>query len=282
MLENALYIVPTPIGNLSDITYRAVEVLKAATLIAAEDTRHSRIFLDSIGVKNTRMVSCHDHNEAERADLIAGEVAKGGLVALISDAGTPLISDPGFRVVRELAARNVKVIALPGPCAAITALSVAGLPTDRFTFRGFLPVKEQELRAAIADLHNIECTTVFYESPRRVLTTVKMMGELIPEHPLVLCRELTKTFESVYRLKAAEAAAFLEADANRLKGEFVLIVGVPEKTASGETLSPEVVRALEELIALAPVKAVCRALAPLTGLRVNALYEKAMELKERA
>ena len=139
MLDSALYIVPTPIGNMQDITLRAIEVLKNATLIAAEDTRHSKLLLDHIGVKGTRMISCHDHNEEQRVEIIKNEIEKGGSVALISDAGTPLISDPGYRVVSLCAKLNVKVVPLPGPCAAITALEMAGLPTDSFLFAGFLP-----------------------------------------------------------------------------------------------------------------------------------------------
>ena len=143
-MDSALYIVPTPIGNLDDITLRAIDVLKSATLIAAEDTRHSKILLDKLGISGKKMISCHDHNEGERAELIIEEVRAGGVVALISDAGSPLINDPGYRVVTICAEQGVKVVPLPGPCALITALEASALPTDKFMFCGFFPVKEKE------------------------------------------------------------------------------------------------------------------------------------------
>ena len=148
-MDSALYIVPTPIGNLDDITLRAIEVLKSATLIAAEDTRHSKILLDKLGISGKKMISCHDHNEGERADLIIEEVRAGGVVALISDAGSPLINDPGYRVVTICAEQGVKVVPLPGPCALITALEASALPTDKFMFCGFFPVKEKELTGVL-------------------------------------------------------------------------------------------------------------------------------------
>lgn len=281
MLESALYITATPIGNLSDVSRRAIEVLQAATLIAAEDTRHSKIFLNSIGVSGTRMISCHDHNEAERADLIEEEIKKGGIVALISDAGTPLISDPGFRVVRELGGRGVKIIPIPGCCAAIAALCVGGLPTDEFLFKGFLPVKDKELKEAAEQLRAVSCTTVFYESPRRILNTVKVLGEIIPKRSLVLCRELTKAFESVYRLTTDTAYDFLIEDENRTKGEFVILVGPAPKKEDKEEIEPKVLKALEELIAATPAKLACKVLSDLTGVSKNALYSRALALKNK-
>ncbi len=277
MLESALYIVPTPIGNLNDITLRALEVLRAATLIAAEDTRHTRTLLDHFGVGSVRMISCHDHNEESRVDIIAAEVGQGGIVALVSDAGTPLISDPGFKVVRALHERGVKVVPLPGPCAAITALEAGGLPTDRFLFAGFLPVKEAELTAVISSLASCGHTTVFYEAPHRLLRTLSLMAELIPEQELAVCKELTKTFERVFHLKAREAPAFMQAEPERLKGEFVLIVGpAPQRE---EEIPAAVQEALAALIAHAPVKLVCQQLSALCGINKNDLYKLALSLK---
>ena len=279
MLESALYIVPTPIGNLDDITLRAIEVLKNATLIAAEDTRHSKILLDKLGVLNPKMISCHDHNEEQRASIIIEEVNKGGIVALISDAGSPLINDPGYKVVTLCSKANVKVIPLPGPCALITALEASALPTDKFMFNGFFPVKEKELVETIESLKGVDYTAVFYEAPRRILNTMEKIAQILPEHDVTLCREMTKTFESFYRLKAKDAPAFLEADPDRTKGEFVVAIGALKEDQGA--ISPQIVDALKTLVQTTPVKVACNVVANLTGLKKNDLYNLALELKEK-
>ena len=279
MLESALYIVPTPIGNLDDITLRAIEVLKNATLIAAEDTRHSKILLDKLGVLNPKMISCHDHNEEQRASIIIEEVNKGGIVALISDAGSPLINDPGYKVVTLCSKANVKVIPLPGPCALITALEVSALPTDKFMFNGFFPVKEKELVETIESLKGVDYTAVFYEAPRRILNTMEKVAQILPEHDVTLCREMTKTFESFYRLKAKDTPAFLEADPDRTKGEFVVAIGALKEDQGA--ISPQIVDALKTLVQTTPVKVACNVVANLTGLKKNDLYNLALELKEK-
>lgn len=279
MLESALYIVPTPIGNLDDITLRAIEVLKNATLIAAEDTRHSKILLDKLGVLNPKMISCHDHNEEQRASIIIDEVNKGGIVALISDAGSPLINDPGYKVVTLCSKANVKVIPLPGPCALITALEASALPTDKFMFNGFFPVKEKELVETIESLKGVDYTAVFYEAPRRILNTMEKVAQILPEHDVTLCREMTKTFESFYRLKAKDAPAFLEADPDRTKGEFVVAIGALKEDQGA--ISPQIVDALKTLVQTTPVKVACNVVANLTGLKKNELYNLALELKEK-
>ncbi|MBQ2267218.1 MAG: 16S rRNA (cytidine(1402)-2'-O)-methyltransferase [Succinivibrio sp.] len=279
MLESALYIVPTPIGNLDDITLRAIEVLKNATLIAAEDTRHSKILLDKLGVLNPKMISCHDHNEEQRASIIIEEVNKGGIVALISDAGSPLINDPGYKVVTLCSKANVKVIPLPGPCALITALEASALPTDKFMFNGFFPVKEKELVETIESLKGVDYTAVFYEAPRRILNTMEKVAQILPEHDVTLCREMTKTFESFYRLKAKDAPAFLEADPDRTKGEFVVAIGALKEDQGA--ISPQIVDALKTLVQTTPVKVACNVVANLTGLKKNDLYNLALELKEK-
>ena len=278
MLESALYIVPTPIGNLDDITLRAIEVLKNATLIAAEDTRHSKILLDKLGISGTRMISCHDHNEEQRADVIIEEVKKGGIVALISDAGSPLINDPGYRVVTICSKADVKVVPLPGPCALITALEASALPTDKFMFCGFFPVKEKELTETVQALANVDYTAVFYETPRRIIDTMEIVGKVLPEHDVTLCREMTKTFESFYRLKAKDAVEFLKADADRTKGEFVVAIGTLKVETS--SIPANVEKALKELIKTSPVKQVAAVLADLTGIKKNDLYNLALKLKE--
>ena len=279
MLESALYIVPTPIGNLDDITLRAIEVLKNATLIAAEDTRHSKILLDKLGVLNPKMISCHDHNEEQRASIIIEEVNKGGIVALISDAGSPLINDPGYKVVTLCSKANVKVVPLPGPCALITALEASALPTDKFMFNGFFPVKEKELVETIESLKGVDYTAVFYEAPRRILNTMEKVAQILPDHDVTLCREMTKTFESFYRLKAKDTPAFLEADPDRTKGEFVVAIGALKEDQGA--ISPQIVDALKTLVQTTPVKVACNVVANLTGLKKNDLYNLALELKEK-
>ena len=279
MLESALYIVPTPIGNLDDITLRAIEVLKNATLIAAEDTRHSKILLDKLGVLNPKMISCHDHNEEQRASIIIDEVNKGGIVALISDAGSPLINDPGYKVVTLCSKANVKVIPLPGPCALITALEASALPTDKFMFNGFFPVKEKELVETIESLKGVDYTAVFYEAPRRILNTMEKVAQILPEHDVTLCREMTKTFESFYRLKAKDAPAFFVSFPDRTKGEFVVAIGALKEDQGA--ISPQIVDALKTLVQTTPVKVACNVVANLTGLKKNELYNLALELKEK-
>lgn len=279
-MESALYIVPTPIGNLDDITLRAIDVLKSATLIAAEDTRHSKILLDKLGISGKKMISCHDHNEGERADLIIEEVRAGGVVALISDAGSPLINDPGYRVVTICAEQGVKVVPLPGPCALITALEASALPTDKFMFCGFFPVKEKELTGVLESLKSADYTAVFYEAPRRIIDTMELMAKILPDHDVTLCREMTKTFESFYRLKAKEAPEFLKADPDRTKGEFVVAIGAVKQESS--EIDPKIAGALEELIKTSPVKTVANVLASITGIKKNDLYNLALELKDKS
>ena len=279
-MESALYIVPTPIGNLDDITLRAIEVLKNATLIAAEDTRHSKILLDKLGISGKKMISCHDHNEGERAELIISEVRSGGVVALISDAGSPLINDPGYRVVTICAEQGVKVVPLPGPCALITALEASALPTDKFMFCGFFPVKEKELTGVLESLKSADYTAVFYEAPRRIVDTMELMAKILPDHDVTLCREMTKTFESFYRLKAKDAPEFLKADPDRTKGEFVVAIGAVKQESS--EVDPKIVSAIEELIKTSPVKTVANVLASITGIKKNDLYNLALELKDKS
>ncbi len=282
MLENALYIVPTPIGNLSDITLRAIEVLKEATLIAAEDTRHSKILLESFNIHGKKMLSCHDHNEQERAQKIVEEVKNGGSVALVSDAGTPLINDPGYKLVSICVKEGVMVIPLPGPCALITALEGSGLPTDKFMFLGFFPVKEHDLDDCLKSLEHADYTAVFYETPRRILATAERIAAILPERRLAICRELTKTFESFYRLKASEAPAFLAASPDRVKGEFVVAIGGEDKDSKEVIIDAKLESAIVELTKTAPLKQVVSVLSELCGVKKNTLYEYALKLKNKA
>ena len=222
-----LYVVATPIGNLDDLTARAARVLGQVSRVAAEDTRHSGRLLAHLGL-NKPMLSLHEHNEARRVDTLDSYLAAGEDIALISDAGTPLISDPGFVLVRELRARNRHIVPIPGPCALITALSGAGLPTDRFVFAGFLPAKPGARRQALEDWKKREETLVFYESPHRIVHTLEALQEQMAGRDVVLARELTKTFETFLHGTPASLLEQLTADPNQARGEFVVIVaGAP-------------------------------------------------------
>lgn len=227
-----LYVVATPIGNLDDLSPRAARVLAEVSRIAAEDTRHSARLLAHLGV-NTPMLSLHEHNEARRVDTLDAYLQAGENIALISDAGTPLICDPGFVLVRELRLRGRYVVALPGPCALVTALSGAGLPTDRFTFGGFLPAKSGARRQALEQWQTREETLVFYESPHRIVHTLEALREQMPERSVVLARELTKTFETFLQGTPEELLAQIADDPNQARGEFVvMLAGAPPVTQS--------------------------------------------------
>ena len=282
MIESALYIVPTPIGNLSDITFRAVEVLKAATLIAAEDTRHSRILLDKLGIASVKMISCNDHNEAERTEIIAKETESGGIVALISDAGTPMISDPGYKLVSSLVERGVKVFPLPGPCAAITALCASAMPTDRFFFSGFLPVKDKELTDKLESIRTAPYPVVFYESPRRIINTLNKIALMDADRKVALCREMTKTFETIYRMKVTDLIEHFKEHEDEIRGEFVLIVGPYEAKDNSDEISAKAKAALEKMISSLKVKEACQIVSDLTGESKNSLYDYALTLKDRS
>ncbi len=229
-----LYVVATPIGNLEDLTPRAARILESVSRIAAEDTRHSARLLSHLGIHKP-LLSLHEHNEAHRVETLDGYLEAGESIALISDAGTPLISDPGFILVRELRSRNRHIVPIPGVCALVAALSGAGLPTDRFTFGGFLPAKGGPRRQALEKWLTREETLVFYESPHRIKATLEALVEQMPTRQVVLARELTKTFETFLQGQADELLELLEADPNQARGEFVVIIeGAPAKSAPSE------------------------------------------------
>ena len=277
MTAATLYIVPTPIGNLQDITQRAIDVLGAVDWIAAEDTRHSQKLLQHFSIQ-AKTLSLHDHNEEKRTQMLCNKLLGGESVALISDAGTPLISDPGFVLVRACRANDINVVALPGPCAAITALSASGLATDRFIFEGFLPVKNQARMNVLATLLDRTCTSVFYEAPRRILDTVNdIKTALGPDRHLVLAKELTKTFETYVSDTPDGIIAWLEADAVHQKGEFVLMVaGAPP--ASNE-LPSEAMALLKRLKQDLPLKKAAAIVADHYQLKKNALYQAGLALE---
>ena len=269
-----LYIVPTPIGNLDDITQRAITTLASVDWIAAEDTRHSQKLLQHLSI-STRTMSLHDHNEDKRVAMLCQRLKGGESVALISDAGTPLISDPGFMLVRQCREEGISVVALPGPCAAITALSGSGLPTDRFLFEGFLPVKVQARGEALERLRDRSCTTVFYEAPRRIETTIKDLETRFPARHIVLAKEISKTFETYVSGVAADVLTWLDADPAHHKGEFVLMVApaVVEKQAIPAEAMSLLIALCEEL----PLKRAAAIVAQHFQLKKNALYQAGLE-----
>jgi len=272
----ALYVVPTPLGNLADLTRRAEEILRTVPWVAAEDTRHSGPLLKQLGAR-ARTLPAHQHNEHEAAARIVDRLQAGESVALISDAGTPGISDPGARIVAAVRAAGCKVVPLPGPCAATTALSASGLLDEHFLFYGFLPSKGGQRRQALEALRDTPCALVFYEAPHRVLETVADMATVFGERTLVIARELTKLFETVHSLPLGEALDWLKGDPNRQRGEFVLMLsGAPEGGDDGEGE-----RVLKLLLADGlPTKQAAKLAAAITGAAKNALYERALALKE--
>lgn len=277
-----LYVVATPIGNLDDISARALRVLREVALIAAEDTRHSQRLLQYFGI-GTPLAACHEHNERDQGGRFIGRLLAGEDVALISDAGTPLISDPGFHLVRSARAAGIAVVPVPGACALIAALSAAGLPSDRFIFEGFLPAKAVGRRQRLEALREEPRTLLFYEAPHRLLESVEdMLAVFGPERPALLARELTKTFETLKGLPLAELRDFIAADSNQQRGECVLLVGGWQAPEGEEAISAESLRVLDLLLAEMPVKRAAALAAEITGVRKNLLYQAALERQGKA
>lgn len=280
-----LYVVATPIGNLGDLSARGREVLQTCALIAAEDTRHTGALLQAFGVK-TPLVSLHDHNEAQRAPELVARLEAGISIALVSDAGTPAISDPGYDLVRAAAAAGIDVVAIPGACAAIAALSIAALPTDRFCFEGFLPARGSARRARLTALASEPRTLVFYESPHRVVDTLADSAAAFgAARPAMVGRELTKLHETTYRGTLRELATRAAGDANFARGEIVLVVGGAtasnESAAGGDGHGGQLDRVLEILLAELPLKQAAGLAARLIdGVRDNEAYKRALQLKE--
>jgi len=278
MTTAILYVVSTPIGNLEDLSPRAVNTLKKVDLIAAEDTRHSGRLMQHFSI-STPMLAVHDHNERQRAQALVQKLAAGQSIALISDAGTPLISDPGYHLVSAVRDAGYRVVPIVGPCALIAGLSVSGLSTDRFSFYGFLPAKSSGRRQHLALLAKVTHTQVFYESPHRIVAMVDDIVSVIgPDRQLVLARELTKTFETVYGAPASKVQAWLSADHNQQKGEFVVLIegAEPEQL---QDIGPEEERMLTLLLAELPIKKAAAITAAITGHKKKALYDRALELQ---
>jgi 16S rRNA (cytidine1402-2'-O)-methyltransferase len=271
-----LYVVATPLGNLHDITLRALALLAAVDVIAAEDTRHSQRLLEAHGIR-TRLVAVHQHNEQAAAGQIIEQLGAGRHVALITDAGTPAVSDPGARLVARVRAAGHPVVPLPGPCAAVAALSVSGFAEDGFRFVGFLPAKPGARAAALAEIVDERAAMVFHEAPHRVVECVAdMVAAFGGEREILIAREMTKLHEQIVRMPLAAAAAWFAADVNRVRGEFVLVVAGAPATDGPDA---QAVRVLERLLAELPVKTAARLAAEITGASRNALYALALELR---
>ena len=276
-MKATLSIVATPIGNLGDITLRALEVLRAAHTIACEDTRHARRLLDHYDIR-APLLALHEHNEREATDKLIALLGEDKPVALISDAGTPAISDPGARAVAAVRRAGFGVTPLPGANAAIAALSAAGLDHPEFHFVGFLPAKVGARRTALERLKPLEATLVFYEAPHRVKDCIAALVDVFePQREIVIARELTKLFEETARLPLAEAPAWLAADPNRLRGEFVLLVSTPPPR---EGMDAESERILKLLLAELPLKQAAQLASAITGHARNDLYQRALTLKD--
>jgi len=274
-----LYIVATPIGNLEDIAPRAIRLLSEADIIAAEDTRHSSKLLSQFGI-STKTEPLHEHNERSQVPRLVELLKAGKSIAYITDAGTPLVSDPGFHLVRSARQAGIAVTPVPGACAAIAALSAAGLPSDRFVFEGFPPAKTAARRAAFEKLRAETRTLIFYESPHRIIESLTDMRDIFgPGREAAIARELTKKFETVRDGTLTELLDWIGGDANRQLGEFVILIhGITR--AERDAVDPEAARILKILLEEMPVSQATALAARITGLKKNRLYDYALRLKQ--
>ncbi|MES0873001.1 16S rRNA (cytidine(1402)-2'-O)-methyltransferase [Sinimarinibacterium thermocellulolyticum] len=274
VVRGHLYVVATPIGHLGDLSPRAQAVLGAVDRILAEDTRNARSLLAHFGI-SARLVALHEHNESAASAALVRELRDGASFALISDAGTPLISDPGFVLVRAARAAGVPVVAVPGPCAAIAALSVSGLACDRFVFEGFLPAKPTARRARLQALRDETRTLVLYESSHRIADTAADLAEILDTRPVCLARELTKLHEQSIVMPAAALPSWLAEDADRRRGEFVLLIAGAPETAADDAQGERVLRVLLREL---PPSAAARLAAEISGARRKDLYALALQI----
>lgn len=276
-LEPALYVVATPIGNLRDITLRALDVLAAADVLAAEDTRNTAHLLNHHGISANRMIAVHQHNERSAAEKVITYLQAGQSVAFVSDAGTPAVSDPGALLVHAVRSAGLRVIPVPGASAAIAALSASGLNAPHFLFYGFLPNKSAARCAVLQTLISYQCTLVFYEAPHRIVECVAdLCAVLGGERQIVLAREISKLFETIHTCALCDAGAWLKSDSNQQRGEFVVLVSaaLPEPGLSADTLGT-----LNKLLDELPLKQAVQLAANITGARRNELYQRALQIK---
>lgn len=278
MNEGLLYVVATPIGNLADITLRALETLKAVDAIAAEDTRHTSGLLSHFGISK-KLIAVHEHNEHQSAEKLLSQLKAGENIALVTDAGTPGISDPGAVVVDIVRKAGIKVVPIPGVSAVIAALSAAGIQQNGFLFHGFLPASGASRRKVLESLKSEAVTLVFYEAPHRIVESIADMANVLgAERRVTFARELTKTFETIYSCDLSMASAWLQADANQQRGEFVLLVEA-EPVKDAEEVSVDAQRVLKLLLAELPLKQAVKLATDITGEKKNDLYELALALK---
>lgn len=273
-----LFVVATPIGHLDDMTFRAVDVLKSVSLIAAEDTRQSIQLLKHFNIE-TPLTACHDHNESQKIEQLIEKLKQGQNIALVSDAGTPLISDPGFKLVRAAQQHGIRVTPIPGACAAIAALSAVGLPSDRFSFEGFLSSKSSQRLIQLEKLKDETQTLIFYEAPHRILDSVKNMCDVFGgDRDVGFAREITKTFETIKKMRLDELYEFVKNDHHQQKGEIVLVVAgaSEEKDLTQEKLDTLLKRLLQDL----SVKAASQLVADITGIKKKIAYQRALELTQ--
>jgi 16S rRNA (cytidine1402-2'-O)-methyltransferase len=275
--QSALYVLATPIGNVCDITLRALHVLSIVDAVACEDTRNTAHLMTRYGLHKP-LIAAHEHNEREVAEKLVARLQAGERIALVSDAGTPAVSDPGARIVDAVRNAGLRVLPLPGASAAVTALCASGLVNDSFHFAGFLPAKSKQRENALIALADLASTLVLYEAPHRIIETVDALLQVFgPTRQIVLARELTKQFEEIHRCALADAPDWLRQDENHQRGEFVLLIeAAPAKTDDGA----EADRVLRILLAELPLKQAAALAAQLTGHKKNALYERALILRE--
>ena len=268
-MSGTLYIVSTPIGNLDDISRRAIAVLGEVDWVAAEDTRHSQRMLEQLGVRS-RLISCHDHNESARSEELVARLQSGEQGALISDAGTPLVSDPGYRLVRACHQAGVRVVPIPGASALLAALAAAGQPSDRFLFEGFVPAKGAPRQQAIERLAKLSVTSIIYEAPHRVLSFLEALKPLVEkDREISLCRELTKQFETIRMGVVADIYDWVASDRNQQRGELVLVLSPAAQAADWSEQDQALAKSL---LAELPVSRVAKIMAAHTGLKRQAVY----------
>ena len=274
-----LYVVATPIGNLGDITLRALDILKSVDAIAAEDTRHSSGLLSHFGISK-RLIAVHGHNEQQSAEKLVLALKNGDNIALVTDAGTPAVSDPGAVVVQAARNANIKVVPIPGASAVVAALSASGITQNGFYFHGFLPASGAARRKILAQLKAQTVTLVLYEAPHRIVECAEDIAKVLGENrQITFCRELTKTFETIYTCASSEASAWLQADVNQQRGEFVLLIEAAP-IVEAEEISEEAQRVLKCLLAELPLKQAVALATEITNLKKNDLYEFALKLKQ--
>jgi len=278
--KNALYVVATPIGNLGDITLRALDILKKADIIFAEDTRTTTSLLNKLGIKKHQtLIASHDHNEERNIQKVINFIKDDKLVALVSDAGTPLISDPGYKIVSKLTQENIKVVPITGASAIITALCASGLPSDSFFFKGFLAHKSSKRQVQLKQLTNTKSTIILYESVHRIKYILREIGAIMPNNKIVVAKELTKKFENFFHGSAMDILDILDNDRSLVKGEFVVLIDNNNVNIDIKTSKFDSYKILKDLLEYMPIKKAITIIMKISNENKNTLYEKALEIK---